>query len=128
MASLDGIMDGTNPKADARLARDIAGAAGHTPGPWIYQEEKSGLGGYVWHIYADSARSGAKLPAISDTEANARLIAAAPDLYGEAQVLRCLATSPRFQTMTVAEALAELANNGCGHDGGAAIAKAGGAA
>lgn len=57
-------------------------------------------------------------------EANARLIAAAPELFREAEVLRCLATSPRFQTMTVAEALAELAANGCGHDGGAALARA----
>jgi len=55
---------------------------------------------------------------------DASLIAAAPDLLGEAQVLRCLASSPRFQAMTVADALAELAANGCGHDGGAAIAKA----
>jgi hypothetical protein len=58
--------------------------------------------------------------------ANARLIAAAPDLLGEAQLLRCLATSPRFQEMTVREALAELKLNGMGHDDGAALAKASG--
>ena len=44
----------------------------------------------------------------------------------QAQVLYCLATSPRFQTMTVAAALAELEANGMGHDGGAALAKANG--
>lgn len=53
-----------------------------------------------------------------------KLILAAPELYGEAQTLRCLATSPRLQSMTVAEALAELKLNGCGHDDGAALAKA----
>lgn len=61
-------------------------------------------------------------------DANTRLLAAAPDLLREAGVLRCLATSPRFQAMHVREALAELAANGCGHDGGAALAAAGGAA
>lgn len=60
----------------------------------------------------------------AEQKANAALIAAAPGLLAEAQVLRCLASSPRFQHITVAEALEELAANGCGHDGGAAIAKA----
>jgi hypothetical protein len=55
---------------------------------------------------------------------DSRLANAAPLLLAEAGVLRCLATSPRFQSMTVADALAELAINGCGHDGGAAIAAA----
>ena len=45
-------------------------------------------------------------------------------LLNEAKVLRCLATSPRFQRMSVAEALAELKINGMGHDDGAAIAQA----
>lgn len=57
-------------------------------------------------------------------EANARLMIAAPELLAEARVLRCLATSPRFQAMTVSEAFEELAENGAGHDNGAAIAKA----
>ena len=57
-----------------------------------------------------------------------RLMAAAPALHSEATVLRCLASSPRFQSMTVAQAMAELANNGCGHDGGAALAAAAGGA
>lgn len=46
-------------------------------------------------------------------------------LRREAGVLLCLATSPRFQGMTVREALGELANNGCGHDGGTALAALG---
>lgn len=52
---------------------------------------------------------------------------AVPDLLIEAAVLMCLASSPRFRSMTVADALAELSANGCGHDGGAALAKANGA-
>ena len=54
---------------------------------------------------------------------NARLIAAAPQLYAQASVLSLLAHSPRFQHMTVAEALEELQRNGCGYDGGEALAK-----
>jgi hypothetical protein len=45
-------------------------------------------------------------------------------LMDEARILKCLASSPRFAAMTVRDALAELAENGCGHDGGAALAKA----
>jgi hypothetical protein len=56
--------------------------------------------------------------------ANACLVAAAPGLLREAQLLRCLASSPRFQAMTVVEALAELDRNGMGHDDGAVVAKA----
>lgn len=59
----------------------------HTPGPWSAQEESKGLGlgkrGSEWWVYADGAEVGRRLPAICqgpDAAANARLIAAAPDL------------------------------------------------
>lgn len=108
---------------------DIEDRAGrHTPGPWHVspptaqhpsQARVSALSGFV-QIY--------DAPLTVETAANARLIAAAPDLLIQAGVLRCLATSPRFQTMTVAEALAELCLNGCGYDNGTAIARATGGA
>lgn len=55
---------------------------------------------------------------------NRNLESAANDLLREAQLLRCLATSPRFRFMTVSQALAELAENNMGHDGGKAVEKA----
>lgn len=60
-----------------------------------------------------------------EIEANARLISAAPELRISAGTLLCLATSPRFQNMSVKDALAELVENGaCPIDfGAAAIAK-----
>ena len=104
----------------------------HTPGPWVVDDFQDRL--RVWKQQTSTHRTGVADICIfrgiqergpsAQEEANARLIAAAPGLYTEAQVLRCLASSPRFQSMTVADALAELTANGCGHDGGAAIAKA----
>lgn len=55
---------------------------------------------------------------------NGNLESAANDLLREAQLLRCLATSPRFRSMTVSEALLELKDNGMAHDGGKAVEKA----
>lgn len=60
----------------------------HTPGPWISSGENEGELGLS--IYADNAESGYKLPAIAygpNSEANARLIAAAPDLLEALQEL-----------------------------------------
>lgn len=53
----------------------------HAPGPWEY-DKSDGLAAssHDWHVYSSSAKVGFKLPAICDTEANARLVAAAPDL------------------------------------------------
>lgn len=99
----------------------------HTPGPW----HDDGYRIYAPTDAADKRRGRmiVEYKHVDDfNDPDASLIAAAPDLLGEAQVLRCLASSPRFQAMTVADALAELAANGCGHDGGAAIAKATGGA
>ena len=102
--------------------------AGYTPGPWRAEHDAHNF----WNVFScadnEFVVGNEGLYRCDGTdEANARLIAAAPELYAEAQVLRCLATSPRFQNMTVAAALAELKANGCGHDDGAAIAKAEGA-
>lgn len=101
----------------------------HTPGPWtaFYKAKYD-----EWHVSVPMEGATMKLglfhggipTATICREYDARLIAAAPELLNEAQSLRCLATSPRFQRMTVADALAELKMNGCGHDDGAAIAKA----
>jgi hypothetical protein len=49
-------------------------AVGHTPGPWIAREYFSGH----WDVAADA--SGEKLAAVAKSGANARLIAAAPDM------------------------------------------------
>lgn len=100
----------------------------HTPGPWIVDSDA--LDSCFVRQDVVDAYSEINKPVASlfcgegqDMQANARLISAAPDLLGEAHVLRCLATSPRFQNMSVARALAELQYNGCGHDNGAALAK-----
>lgn len=93
-----------------------------TPGPWYLDptwgpsEEFPNWAAIKIGVSAVSGHIGA---------ANARLIVAAPDLLNEARVLRCLATSPRYQQMTVADALREMKENGIGHDDGASIAKAG---
>ena len=65
----------------------------HTPGPWTFaplstasrfratqQEERFG-------IYADTAPEGHRMPAEAQGEANARLIAAAPDLLEALEAL-----------------------------------------
>lgn len=67
----------------------------HTPGTWTAERETRG--GFdsteiVWHVYANDAPSGHKLPAVCsgpDAEANARLIAAAPEMH---RLLLSLAT------------------------------------
>lgn len=103
----------------------------HTPGPWVPNKhsEATVMGG------PDGGRAVASCGGYSDNRledsgssenlANARLVAAAPDLLKEARLLRCLVSSSRFQQMTVASALAELeVNTGFSHDNGAAISKA----
>ncbi len=83
-----------------------------TPGPWTARTGRANSAVYC----------GAYAVAIGITHPeDAQVIAAAPMRLAEAKVLRCLVTSRRFQGMTVAEALAELADNGCGHDDGEAI-------
>lgn len=91
----------------------------HTPGPWVANDRTVSFEGAGHRILAECGQS----TYVRTDQANARLIAAAPDLLIEAQVLRCLATSPRFHGMTVSQALAEMKENGMGHDDGAAIAK-----
>jgi hypothetical protein len=64
------------------------GNVAHTPGPWEH-DESGGLvpGSHEWHVYANSAPVGKRLPAICDSEANARLIAAAPELLAALQLI-----------------------------------------
>lgn len=50
------------------------------------------------------------------------------ELVSQAGALQFLATTPAFQGMTVAKALAEISMNGCGYDGGNALSKAKGGA
>jgi hypothetical protein len=52
----------------------------HTPGPWTVRE---GDGNYLWEVAGKTPRGKDRVicrPAGSDRQANARLIAAAPDL------------------------------------------------
>lgn len=62
-------------------------SAQYTPGPWAYElDEKDGQ--FQYAIYAEDASPGGKLLALADTEANARLIVAAPDLLMTLQSAR----------------------------------------
>lgn len=70
------------------------GGAKFTPGPWRYEPSTNNFGGYA--IYGSDRRGGQVLPILGMTYnwpqnalANARLIAAAPDLFAALQgVLR----------------------------------------
>lgn len=91
----DEVMTGRNPAADARLAAAIAGA-GHTPGPWHHHADLHDDGKHcpcfaifggdesiVAHYYANDKNfidGVGTVPDLEDARANARLIAAAPDL------------------------------------------------
>lgn len=60
-------------------------AAKHTPGPWVVDAD-----GQVWRYelrIADTAPRGADIAPRSERPANARLIAAAPDLLAALQAL-----------------------------------------
>lgn len=97
-----------------------------TPGPWSLEYDGSVvIGG---QIAISPGSIGPDDVSGEERKANCRLIAAAPELLTQASVLHCLGTSKRFQTMTVADALAELRRNECGYDDGVAIAKATGGA
>jgi hypothetical protein len=66
--------------------------AGPAPGPWTYQQSGSQCEqSHEWHVYADNALPGAKLPAICDTEENAKLVSAVHDLLdvAKAALYRC---------------------------------------
>lgn len=60
----------------------------HTPGPWEYHEEDGGVfapanerkTGHCWTAIHDAERTGGGLPSMKEQKANARLIAAAPEL------------------------------------------------
>ena len=55
----------------------------HTPGPWEAGDLEPFTDGGATYVYADKAPEGKRLPAIAlepNSETNARLIAAAPDL------------------------------------------------
>ena len=61
--------------------------AAHTPGPWSYNRDEGGEHG---HVVSTGEYNICELPdagdgASPDTEANARLIAAAPDLFEAAE-------------------------------------------
>jgi hypothetical protein len=97
-----------------------------TPGPWRYFKQGDSTRFHITNRKIGTPGNHFEDFAQVDIahESDARLMAAALELYSEAEVLRCLATSPRLQKMRVADALAELRANGCGHDEGAALAKA----
>jgi hypothetical protein len=54
----------------------------HTPGPWYVREQDdvSEGNGYVWAVKAEAHGSYIQNPGHANTEANARLMAAAPSL------------------------------------------------
>lgn len=58
----------------------------HTPGPWVAHIDY-GAGSHPHYVFADEAPSGLKMPAMADNEANARLIAAAPDLLAACKAM-----------------------------------------
>ena len=62
----------------------------HTPGPWIYEEERTGKGAVSHFIFEgdcepDTAACIAHVQFINGAEANAKLIAAAPELLEAAK-------------------------------------------
>lgn len=59
-----------------------------TPGPWrAYQANATSVGDAVWHNGGRWAVSTVHIPNFEQEEANARLIAAAPDMYEELEAL-----------------------------------------
>lgn len=53
----------------------------HAAGHWTYERSPGfSQGDHEWFVYAPDAEEGRRLPAICDTEANARLVAMAPEL------------------------------------------------
>jgi hypothetical protein len=67
------------------------GEQGHTPGPWTAENFDAEIdpdgGGEVWSVWKDSNGSGAEIAARICEAANARLIAAAPDLLEAARLV-----------------------------------------
>lgn len=67
--------------------------AQHTPGPWVYDEDyifAGSIGAYIADVHTDDMTSGryvARKDADAIIDANAQLIAAAPDLLEALQVL-----------------------------------------
>ena len=62
--------------------------AAHTPGPWKYEQQPDldpTGNGFTWAIKANAVTSYAQNPAYANSEANARLIAAAPELLAMLQ-------------------------------------------
>lgn len=96
-----------------------------TPGPWRFHE-KSGMVQGEHSTYGISVVGPPHwvVPPLNINPADVRIMAASLDLLLDAQAMHCLATSPRFQRMTVADAIAEMGANGMGYSRGAAIAKA----
>jgi len=89
----------------------------HTPRPYIWLQSHESEGVADCSCRLDDNDDGVSMQLCA-------LHAAAPELKTQAEILRCLATSPRFQNMTVAEALREMKDNAAGYDNGAAITKA----
>jgi hypothetical protein len=79
----------------------------HTPGPWTIQELEHAYDGYEnWNTYCIRSPQNVHIATVGnvdrfheqDHEANARLLAAAPDLLAALQALKdwgCTHTSPR---------------------------------
>ena len=79
--------------------------AAHTPGPWSYNRDQGGIHG---HVISTGDYIICELPdtgdgASPDTEANARLIAAAPELFRAARLV-----IKRWSTGDLAEAVRTL--------------------
>lgn len=72
---------------------------GHTPGPWYTSKDAVP----EWHVQVtvSSEETGERVATVFQTEANAQLIAAAPDLLAVAQTLLSEADSTGGHTRTV---------------------------
>lgn len=91
------------------MASTKAPAKGFTKGPWTYERLNKRdriFDREEWYVFADDASEGQKLPAIASSEANARLIAAAPALVEALKAI--LDRDPYLGDVTFPEARAAL--------------------
>ncbi len=94
----------------------------HTPGPWMIDRLDSGTIEDIRDQYGDQITGGFPYPTNSTIEANARLIAAAPDLLAALLASPC----PRPANAAPDDISVEtcITRDECGCNCGAAIAKA----
>jgi hypothetical protein len=84
----------------------------HTPGPWSYAADSLKDGRYSIYHNGPIAYCGDTTARDGDGEANARLIAAAPEMLAE---LRRLRKDPRLSPTEV-EAMTQVINKATGQD------------